>query len=656
MSPHLLARFPLVAPTLLAALALGAPSGPAPAGAQPAPAVVASPVAPSTAPADGVLGPTDPLELEAFLDGWFAAYLEKVPAAGATVAVVRDGKVLLAKGYGFADLETRRPVDPDRTLFRIGSVSKLFVWTSVMQLVEQGRLELDRDVNDYLTAFEVPAAFGQPVTLAHLLSHTAGFEDRVIGLFARDESDLAPLADVLRAELPARVRPPGEFASYSNHGTALAMLVVEEVAGVPWQEYVQRFVIEPLGLGSTTFAQPVPEPMRERLSQGYRPGDGELVAQDFEMTPLAPAGAVSSTATDMARLMLAFLGRGAYGEARILRADTTTQMMSELHRHAPEVSPMAHGLIDSSTRGVRIVGHGGDTFWFHSAFELFPEHDLGLFASINTQGANPYDLVEAFVERYFPAPPEASPLPTTAAELERFAGAYRMNRYDHRSLAKLIALLGAVDVEVSDDGKALVTRLDRKTRWLPVAPLVFQEEHGDRKLVFRETGGRVTHGFLSDLPILALERVPPAERRSLHLPLLGLALAALAVTLAFWPLAWLARRRYRVRLERGRRLPAATRWLLLVPSALLLAFAFGLAVSLSDPTAVVFGVPRSLAALLALPVLAAPLLLAALVAAFRAWRRRQGTFPGRLAYSLGVLTGLAFLWQLWVWNLLGWRL
>jgi CubicO group peptidase (beta-lactamase class C family) len=175
--------------------------------------------------------PLDARELEAFLDGVIAAQVEAHPIAGATVSVVKEGKLFFAKGYGFADIEGKRPVDPERTLFRVGSVSKLFTWTAVMQLYQEGKLDLDADLNTYLETPQIPPAYSEPITLAHLLTHTPGFEDRGIGLFARSADRLRPLADLLAAELPNRVRPPGQLASYSNHGTALAGLVVARVSG-----------------------------------------------------------------------------------------------------------------------------------------------------------------------------------------------------------------------------------------------------------------------------------------------------------------------------------------------------------------------------------------------------------------------------------------
>ena len=127
------------------------------------------------------VGPTDPVELEAFIDGMMAAHMPSRDIPAATIAVVKDGELFFAKGYGFADRENRTPVEADTTLFRIASISKLFTWTAVMQLAERGQLDLDADVNTYLKSFQIPATYPEPITMKHLLSHTPGFEEGALG-------------------------------------------------------------------------------------------------------------------------------------------------------------------------------------------------------------------------------------------------------------------------------------------------------------------------------------------------------------------------------------------------------------------------------------------------------------------------------------------
>ena len=223
----------------------------------------------ASAPPPATQGPSDPKELEAFIDGIMAVELEANHIVGATISVVKDGQLFFAKGYGYANFKSKTPVLPDRTMFRPGSVSKLFTWTAVMQLYEQGKLNLDADVNTYLKEFKIPATFPQPITMNHLLSHTPGFEERSTGLMAREPKDLRPMGEFLASHMPARVRPPGELTSYSNYGTALAGYIVEVVSGVPFEQYIEENIFKPLGIEHSTFRQPLPEALVPNMSSGY---------------------------------------------------------------------------------------------------------------------------------------------------------------------------------------------------------------------------------------------------------------------------------------------------------------------------------------------------------------------------------------------------
>src|SRR5574342_1182188 len=208
-----------------------------------------------TAPSPGQ-GPTDPAEMEAFLDELFGRHMEEYHIAGAAVSVVKDGALLFAKGYGYADLENGIPVDPEGTVFRLGSVTKLFTWTAVMQLAERGKLDLDADINKYLD-FRIPDTYPEPITIKHLMTHTAGFEDRFFELMALDVDDLVPAREWLVSHMPARVRPPGDCAAYSNYGTSLAGYIVARISGQPYDQYIQEHILNPLGMAHSTARTPI---------------------------------------------------------------------------------------------------------------------------------------------------------------------------------------------------------------------------------------------------------------------------------------------------------------------------------------------------------------------------------------------------------------
>ena len=591
--------------------------------------------------------------LEAFLDGFMDAYLAEGPVAGGVVAIVQGGELVLARGYGYDDMEVRRPVDPERTLFRLGSVSKLFVWTAVMQLVESGQLDLDADVNQFLEGFELPATFDTPVTMASLMSHTGGFEDRTLGLFSRSSDLPAPLGAILARDFPARVRPPGQFASYSNHGAALAMHVVELVSGQPWKEYLAEHVFQPLTMARTTFEQPVGPSLGSDLAKGYGVVGGELEEAGFEVVPLAPTGGASATATDMARFMVAHLQLGEFGEARILREETSRRMHSELFRHADGVNPMAYGFVDGSRNGERMIGHGGDTVLFHSLLQILPERKLGIFVAFNTAGANPAKLIDAFMDRYFPVlpPPPISPRDGWEERLSLLVGSYRSNRFSHSDLTKL-PRQRRVEVTKAGDG-ALSVSSSGGARWLEVEPLLFREEHGARTLAFRQEGTtRATHMFVGDLPMIAFERPPLREGMRLHRALASVSIVLFVGTLVLLPLGSFLRWRFRAPVDRDRRIPLPARALVWTSSLIFTIFFFGMALELQDSVQLAFGVTTRMRLLLLLPTVGGLVAAGSFFSLLRLWRRQQGRLGPRFAYTLVVLSSLTFLWQLAIWQLL----
>jgi CubicO group peptidase (beta-lactamase class C family) len=273
--------------------------------------------------------------------------MEEYHIAGAAVAVVKDGNVFFAKGYGYADNENHIPVDPDQTIFRIGSVGKVFTWTAVMQLVEQGKLDLDADINTYLD-FHIPNTYPQKVTLKHLMTHTSGFDDRWLETVVSDASELVPAREWLVSNTPGRVRPPGEAAGYSNYNAMLAGYIVERVSGQPYAQYIQRNIFDPLDMVHATAQSPTPPDLRAHASVGYTYVDGAFQSfPDYTVQPAGlPSGAHQASVTDMGRFMIAHLEHGRYSdgsiaEARILEESTARQMQSTLYAPDPRLLGMA---------------------------------------------------------------------------------------------------------------------------------------------------------------------------------------------------------------------------------------------------------------------------------------------------------------------------
>ena len=514
----------------------------------------------ATAPApDPTAAPHDLThdDLEAWLDGYLPYALQRGDVAGAAVVVVKDGAVLLLKGYGYADVAARKPFDPVQTLFRPGSTSKLFTWTAVMQQVEQGRLDLDADVNRYLD-FKIPPRDGRPVTLRNLMTHTGGFEETLKGAYTFNPEDLPSLDRYIKGWIPTRVFAPGEVPAYSNYGTALAGYIVERVSGEPFESYIERHIFEPLDMKSSTFRQPLPQGLLPRMSNGYDTASG--APRPFELYGFSPAGGSTATAADMAHFMLCHLQDGAYGNARILRPETARMMHETALTVLPAVNRMMLGFYETNRNGRRIIAHAGDTPLFHSVMHLYLDEGIGLFISMNSAGRDDASgairtaLFERFTDRYMPGPTaEGSVSPATAAaDAALIAGEYVNSRGSQSNFLSVLGLLGSTGVTAAADATITVTNADGVNNqpkvWREIAPLVWREVNGKERLAARVIEGRVVMFSYDEIsPFMVFLPVSAWRSPALLMVLLRVALAALALTAAQWPVDAVTRRRYGAR-------------------------------------------------------------------------------------------------------------
>lgn len=492
-------------------------------------------------------------DLEAFLDGLIPSQLQNRNIAGAVISVVKDGQPLLEKGYGYADFEAKKPVVAAETLFRPGSISKLFTAIAVMQLVEQGKLDLDKDVNEYVE-FDIPPTYPEPVTLRRILTHTAGFEEALKNLFVAGPEKMKPLPEYLVAALPGRIFPPGKIPGYSNYGLCLAGYIVERISGEKFETYIDTHILQPLKMRSSTFSQPLPPALETHMSRGY--GLATKPAKKFEFVQAAPAGSLSATASDMSRFMLAILNDGKLEDGTILKPETVREMEKRQFELHPELNGIGLVFFDYSANNQRIVGHGGDTLWFHSDMCIMPDAHVGLFISYNSAGlprptGGRGEVKRAFLDRYFPnskaAEPDIDPA-TAKNDAGAVAGAYYVTRRSETNLLKVGALLGQTRIRKTPEG--LITLDDSKNvrgelkKWREIGPLVYREVDGQDKIAFRRgASGKITDG-LPQLPIFQLQRVPWYEDQNFIAAIVGTNLALCVLTVLLWPVAVVVRKRY----------------------------------------------------------------------------------------------------------------
>jgi CubicO group peptidase (beta-lactamase class C family) len=563
------AQDPEPAPKASPPAAVGLPSAPIPytriAGPRRPTRVAARPTAapvaarPPAPRAAGVrLAPGDalpPAELEAYVDGMVGEAMTREHIAGVAVSVVQNGQVVFKKGYGFADLSPRRPVDPDRTLFRIGSISKTFTWISVMKQVEAGRLRLDAPVNVYLPekARIRDQGYDAPVRISQLMDHSGGFEDRALGqLFEQRFDRVRPLDLYLRQERPRRVREPGAVSSYSNYGAALAGLAAAAAARLPFEDLIERDILRPLGMRNTTFREPhpaksgipasMPPALAHNLSEGYRWTPDGFRTRPFEyISQIGPAGAASSTADDMAKYMNAILAGGQGNGAVIYSPRTSQAFRTPLRATAKGVNGWAHGfIVYDLPGGFRGYGHDGGTLSFVSRMVTIPALNLGVFIVANTDNAAP--LVQrapgAIVREFYGRTPSFPRAGSDDLIRNRsiYEGAYLSTRRAYSGLEGFLgATISGADVRVTPEGRLFVAARGLTRLYAlegPVSEGRFISADGDERLAFRVENGRAT-SFQTEFGGAAglFERTPGWRSPTFLVVLAGLTAFAAVATL-----------------------------------------------------------------------------------------------------------------------------
>jgi CubicO group peptidase (beta-lactamase class C family) len=494
-------------------------------------------------------------DVGAYFDGLLPDAINRANIAGAVIVVVKDGQPLFERGYGLSDVKARTPVDPGKTLFRPGSISKTFTWTAVMQQVEAGKIDLDADVNQYLD-FKIPPYDGKPVTMRNLMTHSAGFSDAAKDLIFTDPKRLKSLGATLNGTTPARIFPPGTTPAYSNYGAALAGYIVERVSGEPFTDYIAHHILSPLGMTHSTFVQPLPDGWSANMSKGYHVASSPPGA--YEIVGPSPAGSMATTGSDMAHFMIAHLQDGDYQGQRILAAKTAETMHSLQFTPVPSLPGMAFGFYQEPGNGHRVIGHAGDTTLFHSDMHLYLDDHVGVFISLNSAGSMGAahtiraTVFKGFTDRYFPAAP-ALELPTwkdAKTDGQTLAGHYIDSRRSDSGWLRIGGfLLGQAKVTANPNGVVTVSAFrgvnSVPKHWREVGPFQYQEVGGDSRMAAVVEGGKVTRIMTDDEPpVLSLQPVSAAMSATWNLPLFYLTFAILAVAAVSWPAAAIIRKRY----------------------------------------------------------------------------------------------------------------
>lgn len=598
--------------------------------------------------------------MESFLDAFFTDRLQKTGLYGAAFTMVKDGEILLAKGYGQRDPIDQLPLAINETVLRVASVAKAFTATAVMQLCERGLIDLDADVTQYLGGLTLEGDQSVPLTIGHLLSHTEGFQERNIGIVATNEADLLTLEQFFARRAPRRVLPPGQMLTYGNWASGLLGYIVERVTGLSFAAYVAANIFEPLGMTSSTFEQPAPpELVARRIRECTQSKAGFADAPEI-FAQMAPAGGMHAGLLDMARYLIAMVGDGSAGGGRILRPETVRAMHARRFVSHPGMPGITYGFFEEFRGGRRVLRRDGDSTTAWSRIYLLPEQQIGLFFTVAGDEETRLALSDELFEHLFGAG-ELRP-PATAVDLECYAGTYRYLQYNRETFTKLQSLLvGQVKVQVKDDNRLSVTALtagdlyggfEGTTEWAPAGVDLFRRVDSDAQIAFRrDPQGRVVNLFSSMRYQGAFERLRWWETAPFNLVLFALCVVlSLTAAIGFgirplfggtWDGPTLAMGLYG--------LLAAGFCLLLIPAIFLIGNVGGLFPSYG------FGINRWIRTTLSLPLVTTALTAGLVYETWAVWQGGLWTMGARTLYSVLTLGALALVWWLRQWNLLGYR-
>ena len=609
----------------------------------------------------------DPQELANWVDDYFQTQLDKANIPGAVISIVKDGEIVVANGYGYADLDQKIPVDAENTLFRVASLSKLFTTTAAMQLYERGELDINSDVNEYLENWQIENPFSEPVTPARMMLHTDGTTQRLIGLGARTKEQMQPLGEYLPEYMPAINYPPGKFYSYSNHSIALLGYLVEKISGTPFIEYIDRNIFQPLNMRNSTFRQPPVEELPNNFATGYQIVNGKAQPVPYIYLNIAPAAALMTTATDMAHFMLAHLQLGNYKGNHILQPETAEMMHTTHYQIHPQLPGTSYGFRERLVNNQRTIGHLGSLRGYSSSLNLIPKSNIGIFIATNCFDNIHGEFLSDFFDRYFPVEPNLDPdlVTQTSEELEKYTGTYRDMEYPRSTIAKITGIAKEINVATSPDGNLvvqtppLVFRSQVKdVKLTPTAePGLFYRQRDNAYVYFvADESGNITHVSNPLYPkIGTYQRVPWYETFWVHMGIL-------AFCVLFFITATIAGLvRPLIRLLRRKKItsPKLTwvRTLAGLVGLFNLIFLVGLPLYLWRWGAwkLVYGVPPIATALFGLPVLTAILSFILFVAMLVVWQRKYWSELARSHYGLITVSGAMFAALLAYWNLLGWQ-
>ncbi|MEK3757812.1 serine hydrolase domain-containing protein [Paenibacillus sp. FSL P4-0338] len=476
--------------------------------------------------------------LEAFVDDYVKEYIG-TQTVGASVVMVKDGQVVLSKGYGYADVEQQIPVTPD-TVMEWGSISKLAVWASVMQLAEQGKLDLNQDVRKLLPEnFLTKLTYEEPITMLNLMNHNAGFEEYMFDMAYQSPEEVRSLEEGLKLAQPAQIYRPGEVVAYSNYGNSLAAYIVERISGQPYHEYVQQHIFEPLGMKHSmaySVVEDRPELLEHKAKGYFFAGPGSFNQGSWNYMSMYPNGGNNGTAEDLAKFAMAFMPAAGEQSPLFQKSGTLDTMLTRSHSAAEAMPGIAHGFWEYPG-AQRTLGHGGNTIAFATNLMLVPADRFAVVIMTNQAGESHivHGLTKAVVGQR--AKTEAAVLPDVSEVEGRFVAARRPGH----GFMKLFPYLTMMKLEPQGAGQLQVSLAGMSGSYQQVQPYLYEKTGGDSGLdAWPMLYATMKEGKVESVSVYTSDYLPLSPGRSMPVLLISAALAALAIVyFIIAPFVWL---------------------------------------------------------------------------------------------------------------------
>jgi CubicO group peptidase (beta-lactamase class C family) len=569
-------------------------------------------------------------EVIQFMDSIAEEHIGKNNTTGIAYALVQNGALITTKGHGLADIDENRPFSSE-TSFRIASVTKLFTATAVMQLHSKGLVELDRDIRHYLPNFNYTSIEGDSLTLLNLLTHTGGFEDKNLKRRTQDPSEQISLEEYLYNEMPKRVAKAGETFAYSNHGLALAGLIVEKVSGKAYCDFVQTELLSPLKMVNSTFD--VQEATNFAKSYKKESEEWETVPYDYIHTK--PSSMLISTAADMARFMNFHLQADSKNDGILVSDASFSEMHHQQFTHHPQLPGVALGFFEAYQNGLRLLRHGGTATNYGSFLCLIPEKGIGIFITHNGGDESlSKGIVEQFINRFFPdIHSERTWNKNTTGLLSEINGEYIMNRFSQTTIEKLNLLFAyKVKIEVTGDSSVSLWGQEFKE----IGPLLFENTEVNWKIGFGEDQKGEIAWFYNDN--FAYKKLKWFE--SVQFSLFAVAIISLLFLFGLI--------RYIVLLFKKDSVSHATAFFNLLG---LLSIVFIFIAIYTGRNELQYQIPMYFYAIFCLPLFSISLGVFSLI---QEGQNLQGqTLGGKVNYLLHLLVFFSYAWFMWFWNLIG---